>query len=191
MQRLDGNHSKSSCAVNYIRYNVFLMAAATETSVVSTVEDPAYAAAWQGIRNTHLAVVEKVELALADAGLPGLAWYDVLARLDDSVSPLRPKDLLCHVSVTKSGLTRLLDRIEKAGLIERSFCPSDRRGTFLSTTKEGQKTLAEMRPICDRVFDDHISSQLSPAEAEAITELLGRVAASVLGELEADCDCEV
>ncbi len=191
MQRSEANNSKSSCAVNYIRYNVFPMAAVTETVVVSGVEDPAYTAAWQAVRNTHLAVVEKVELALADAGLPGLAWYDVLARLDQSVSPLRPKDLLCHVSVTKSGLTRLLDRIEKAGLIERSFCPSDRRGTFLSTTKEGRKTLAGMQPIRDRIFDDHISSQLSSAEAEAITELLGRVSASVLGELEAHGDCEV
>ncbi|MGK2933519.1 MAG: MarR family winged helix-turn-helix transcriptional regulator [Solirubrobacterales bacterium] len=165
--------------------------AATKTKDASTVEDPAYTAAWQSIRNTHLAVVEKVELSLADADLPGLAWYDVLSRLDKSASPTRPKDLLCQVSVTKSGLTRLLDRIEKAGLIERSYCPSDRRGTFLSITKEGRKTLAEMQPIRDRVFDEHISSQLSPADAEAITELLGRVSSSVLGELEAHGDCEV
>ena len=165
--------------------------AASETRTDQTVEDPAYTAAWQSIRNTHLVVVERVELALSDAGLPGLAWYDVLARLDLSASPSRPKDLLCHVSVTKSGLTRLLDRIEKAGLIERSYCPSDRRGTFLSITKEGRNTLGEMRPIRDRVFDEHISSQLSPAEAEAITELLGRVSSSALNELEANGDCEV
>ena len=48
-----------------------------------------------------------------------------------------------------------------------------------------------MRPIRDRVFDEHISSQLSPAEAEAITELLGRVSSSALNELEANGDCEV
>ena len=165
--------------------------AAPETQVTSTTEDPAYTAAWQAVRNTHLAVVEKVEIALADADLPGLAWYDVLARLNLSASPLRPKDLLCHVSVTKSGLTRLVDRIEKAGLVERSYCPSDRRGTFLTITKEGRKTLSDMQPIRDRVFDEHISNQLSPAEAEAVTELLGRVSASVLGELEAHGDCEV
>jgi hypothetical protein len=48
-----------------------------------------------------------------------------------------------------------------------------------------------MQPIRDRVFDEHISSKLSPAEAEAITELLGRVSASAVDELEAHGDCEV
>lgn len=165
--------------------------AASESSVTSTTEEPAYTAAWQAIRSTHLVVVERIELALAEAGLPALAWYDVLARLNLSASPLRPKDLLCHVSVTKSGLTRLLDRIEKAGLIGRSYCDSDRRGTFVSITGEGRRTLSEMQPIRDRVFDEHLSSKLSPAEADAITELLGRVTASAVDELEAQGDCEV
>ncbi|MGK2956458.1 MAG: MarR family winged helix-turn-helix transcriptional regulator [Solirubrobacterales bacterium] len=165
--------------------------AAPTTKATSKVDDPAYAGAWQAIRNAHLAVDERIELELAAAELPGLGWYDVLARLELSASPLRPKDLLCHVSVTKSGLTRLLDRIEKAGLVERSYCPSDRRGTFLSITKEGRSTLAEMKPIRARVFERHVTDNLSPAEAEAISELLGPVSQSAIGELEAHDDCDV
>lgn len=79
--------------------------------------------------------------------LPPLAWYDVLVTVDARPAPVRPKDMLCQVSVTKSGLTRLLDRIEKAGLIERTYCPSDRRGTFIAITGAGKDTLAEMRPV--------------------------------------------
>lgn len=165
--------------------------AALTTTTTSNADDPAYAAAWQTIRNSHMTVVERIESELSDAGLPDLAWYDVLVKLNASAAPVRPKDMLCQVSVTKSGLTRLLDRIEKAGLIERSYCPSDRRGTFLSITKEGRSTLAEMKPIRDRVFDKHFVDNLSEAEAEAITELLGRVAASAVGELEAHGECEV
>ncbi|MBK5231475.1 MAG: MarR family transcriptional regulator [Thermoleophilia bacterium] len=165
--------------------------AAPATTKTSKVDDPAYAAAWQAIRNSHLTVVERIESELSDSGLPDLAWYDVLVKLEVSAAPVRPKDMLCQVSVTKSGLTRLLDRIEKAGLIERSYCPSDRRGTFLSITNAGRSTLAEMKPIRDRVFDAHFVGSLSEAEAEVITELLSRVAASAVGELEAQGDCDV
>ena len=169
----------------------FMAQAAPVISTPSKPEDPSYTAAWQAIRSTYLVVVERIELELAQAKLPGLAWYDVLARLDLSASPLRPKDLLCHVSVTKSGLTRLLDRIEKAGLIERSHCPSDRRGTFLLITKAGRETLGQMKPIRDRVFGEHVTANLSLAEAEAITELLGRVTTSAVGELKVGGDCDV
>ncbi|MGB0120159.1 MAG: MarR family transcriptional regulator [Solirubrobacterales bacterium] len=156
-----------------------------------TAESPAYVSAWQAVRNAHRTVVERIEIDLSDAGLPGLAFYDVLAKLELSAAPLRPKDLLCQVDVTKSGLTRLLDRIEKAGLVERSYCPSDRRGTFLSITREGRKTLARMKPIRDAVFEEHFTANLTTEEAAQLSEMLGRVASSAVGELEASGDCEV
>lgn len=169
----------------------FMAQATTTTGLISRADEPTYRAAWQAMRNSHLVMVESIETALSQAGLPALAWYDVLARLDSSVSPLRPKDMLCEVDVTKSGLTRLLDRIEKAGLVERSYCPSDRRGTFLSITKDGRETLAEMKPVRDRVFDEHFGSSLSTEDAELVGEMLGRVVASAVGELEAQGDCDV
>jgi len=165
--------------------------AAPQIEQDSKGQDPAYPAAWQAVRNAHQTVVERIENELSEAGLPGLAWYDVLIKLERSAAPVRPKEMLCQVSVTKSGLTRLLDRIEKAGLIERSYCPSDRRGTFLSITKEGRRTLSGMRPIRDRIFDEHFTDLLSPEEAEALSEMLGRVTSSAVGRLEAGGDCEV
>jgi DNA-binding MarR family transcriptional regulator len=151
----------------------------------------AYSSAWLAVRNSHQAVVERMAQELSAAGLPDLAWYDVLLTLSESASPLRPRDMLCHVSVTKSGLTRLLDRIEKAGLVERSYCPSDRRGTFLTITDAGRETLAEMQPIRDRVFHEHVSENLSPEEAELVAELLERVASSAVDHLDAHGNCEV
>ncbi len=136
-------------------------------------------------------MVERIELDLSGAGLPPLAWYDVLAKLNSSASPLRPKDMLCQVDVTKSGLTRLLDRIEKAELIERSYCPSDRRGTFLSITKAGRETFNQMKPIRDKVFEEHFTDVLTEEEAGLVGEALRRVAGSAIGHLEAEHDCEV
>jgi len=143
------------------------------------------------VRNAHQTVVERIESELSDAGLPDLAWYDVLVKLERSASPVRPKEMLCQVSVTKSGLTRLLDRIEKAELIERSYCPSDRRGTFLSITKTGRETLAEMKPIRDRVFEEHFVDSFTHEEAEMLSEMLTRVSVSAIGLLEAEGNCEV
>ena len=165
--------------------------AAPTTEAASKAQDPAYADAWQAVRNAHQTVVERIEGELSEAGLPGLAWYDVLVKLERSAEPVRPKDMLCQVSVTKSGLTRLLDRIGKAGLIERSYCPSDRRGTFLSITDEGRRVLSEMRPIRDRVFEEHFADSLTREEAEMLSEMLTRVSVSAIGLLEAEGDCEV
>jgi len=150
-----------------------------------------YREAWQALRHSHLTLFERVQSALSEAGLPDLAWYDVLAQLDASESAQRPKDLLGHVSVTKSGLTRLLDRIEKAGLIERSYRRSDRRGTFLSITREGRGVLSEIKPVRDRVFDEHFVESLTPEEAEMVSELLGRVLTSTVGEPEEQGDRQV
>ncbi|MGA7397623.1 MAG: MarR family transcriptional regulator [Solirubrobacterales bacterium] len=168
------------------------MAQTTSTPAKNpTAESAAYVSAWQAVRNAHRTVVERIEIDLSEAGLPPLAFYDVLAKLELSAAPLRPKDMLCQVDVTKSGLTRLLDRIEKAGLVERSYCPSDRRGTFLSITKEGRKTLGRMKPIRNAVFEEHFTANLTTEEAVLLADMLGRVAGSAVSELESRSDCEV
>lgn len=152
--------------------------------------DTTFEAAWSEVTSSHRAVEHQIENELAEAGLPALAWFDVLASLSRSEDPLRPKDMLCQVSVTKSGLTRLVDRMEEAGLIERSYCPSDRRGTFLSLTATGSETLDQMAPIRSRVLTDHFAGQMSEAEAKKIAEVLSRVSSSAVGEIKESCDCE-
>ncbi len=165
--------------------------ASPEHSGTATRSDPVYAEAWQAIRGAHQVLADRIGRELSEAGLPELSWHDVLARLDAARDPLRPRDLLCHVGVTKSGLTRLLDRIEAAGLLERRICPSDRRGTFLAITDDGRETLAAMRPIRDRVFEQHFEGVLSRDDAAQVADSLGRVGASVRGELEADGACDL
>jgi DNA-binding MarR family transcriptional regulator len=167
------------------------MVQATKSPETASSIDATYESAWQALRGAHQVVVDRIGHELSDAGLPELSWHDVLARLDEADGPLRPRDLLCHVGVTKSGLTRLVDRIEAAGLLERSSCPSDRRGTFLSITEEGRETLASMRPIRDGVFREHFEGVLTEDEAGVLADSLGRVGASVRGELEAEGSCDL
>jgi len=142
------------------------------------------------MRTTYLLISERFEKELAEAGLPDLGFFGVLLALDQAPSPSRPRDLLCKVNVTKSGLTRLVDRIEKAGLVERTYCPSDRRGTFLVITEEGRETLARMLPVRERVFREGFIDLLDEADAETIAASLERVSNGIYEALNADGSCD-
>src|SRR5262249_52127283 len=77
-------------------------------------------AAWRGVLNTHAAVVGAVEEALAEAGLPPLAWYDVLWAIRRVPGRrIRMAELASSLTVSRGGLTKLADRLEDAGLISR------------------------------------------------------------------------
>ncbi|MBW8827409.1 MAG: MarR family transcriptional regulator [Acidobacteria bacterium] len=86
------------------------------------------------------------------AGLPGLdaqlpmTWFEVLLRLARSGGELRMAELAAQVRLSTSGLTRLIDRIEAAGLVERRHCTEDRRGSFAVLTPGGQDLLRQALP---------------------------------------------
>lgn len=142
------------------------------------------------MRSTYLLISERFEKELAEAGLPDLGFYGVLLALDESERPSRPKDLLCKVNVTKSGLTRLVDRIEKAGLVERTYCPSDRRGTFLVITDQGRETLAKMNPVRERVFKESFVDLVEEGDAETVARTLEAVSQGIYESLNSDGSCD-
>jgi DNA-binding MarR family transcriptional regulator len=132
--------------------------------------------AWRALITAHSALVARVEEALADDNLPPLAWYDVLCALDRAEGPgLRPRALGLHLTISKSGLTRLVDRIVAAGLIERHECSSDRRGHVISLTDSGRSILREMEPAFAEIHGTVFASQLSADEARMLGSLLARL----------------
>lgn len=152
--------------------------------------DSAHEAAFRAIRSAYLLISERFEKELAEAGQSDLAFYGVLRALADADEPTRPKDLLCKVNVTKSGLSRLVDRIEKAGLVERTYCPSDRRGTFLVITDQGREALAGMEPIREKVFRENFTDLVSDEDAETLARVLSDVSAGTYESLNADGSCD-
>src|SRR5439155_23259488 len=97
------------------------------------------------------AVSDRLE---AEAGIP-LAWYEVLAVLAGAPDgALRMQDLGASIWLSKSGLTRLCDRIEEAGYLSRRSCPTDRRGTFAAITEAGRAKVTDARPIFARASED-------------------------------------
>ncbi len=132
--------------------------------------------AWRSLLVAHAVVIERIERELAGAVLPSLAWYDVLLELDmASEKRLRMHELARAVILSRSGLTRLVDRLERAGLLCREPDPADRRGSFAVLTEEGVAMRKKMWPIYARGIAEHFGRHLTDEEAQAITRSLKRV----------------
>jgi DNA-binding MarR family transcriptional regulator len=133
-------------------------------------------AAWRAVLNTHARLTGEVEAALAEAGLPQLAWYDVLWALYQSPDKaLRMGELADAVTISRSGLTRLVDRIEADGLLERRQAPTDRRAVEAAITPEGSKLLRRMWPVYEKVLRSQFESKLTRAEATALSKALAKI----------------
>jgi DNA-binding MarR family transcriptional regulator len=131
---------------------------------------------WQAFLQAHAAVVSALEDQLqAEYGLP-VTSFEVLLRLAEAPgSSLRMQDLTEGLVLSKSGVTRLVDRLERAGLVERRSCPSDRRGTFAVLTEEGRRTLRRVRPTAVRFVESNFWCHVDEADAAAFAGVLRRL----------------
>ena len=110
----------------------------------------------------------------AEGGLP-LDWYDVLLVLEYAPEGRRRMgELSEHVMLSRSGLTRLIDRIEAAGLVERRLCPSDRRVFEVLLTPQGRAARAASWPLYARTIAEEFGDRYSDEEAAQLAELLAR-----------------
>jgi DNA-binding MarR family transcriptional regulator len=117
--------------------------------------------AWRALLNAHARVTARIEHALAEAGLPPLSWYDVLWPLHRaSRRRLRVGALAVQVTLSRTGLTRLLDRVERDGLIRREPAPEDRRGCYIVITPAGSAVLRKMWPVYERALEDAFAARV-------------------------------
>jgi DNA-binding MarR family transcriptional regulator len=127
--------------------------------------DDAELATWKAFLNAHVVLVQRIETDLNARGLPPLSWYDVLWPLHRADHRrLRMNELAQQVVLSRTGLVRLVDRIEAAGLLRREPVPEDGRGAYAVITQEGTATLRRMWPVYQR----HIQHDfLDPLGSEA------------------------
>jgi len=137
---------------------------------------PADLTAWRTFLRAHATVVRRLEAELvAEHDLP-LASYDVLVQLSEATDRrLRMTELADRVLLSRSGLTRLADRLEREGLIERKACPSDARGTLAVLTPAGLARLRVAWPTHLRGVAEHVTGRLSAAELVRLRELLTKL----------------
>lgn len=133
--------------------------------------------AWRAFLRSHARVTRLLDAELtAECDLP-LGSYEVLIHLNEAPGrTLRMTELADRVLLSRSGLTRLVDRLEGDGLIRRESCPSDARGTNAVLTDVGLARLKAAAPVHLRGVREHVIDVLSPQEIATLAEALGRVA---------------
>jgi DNA-binding MarR family transcriptional regulator len=122
------------------------MAISTSQQIDSRQLDERELRAWRGMLRAHAALTKALDADLDSAhGLP-LSSYEVLLYLNDAPEQrMRMRDLAASVILSRSGLTRLADRLEREGLIRRESCSSDARGAYAVLTPDGAEMLAVAR----------------------------------------------
>ena len=118
--------------------------ASTDLTATLTAEE---LGAWRGLLRVHSALVKALDAELAAAHDLPLSSYEVLITLESAPGhKRRMAELADSVLLSRSGMTRLVDRLEREGLLVRDTCTDDGRGCFAVLTERGSELLAQARP---------------------------------------------
>jgi DNA-binding MarR family transcriptional regulator len=133
--------------------------------------------AWRGLLRAHACLAKRLDAALDQAhGLP-LSSYEVLDRLEDASSGrMRMCDLAEQAQLSRSGLTRLVDRLERERLLERCSCEQDARGSFACLTEAGRERLQEARVTHIAVVREQFFARFSEVELSLLADMCQRIA---------------
>ncbi len=133
-------------------------------------------AAWRGMLEAHARLVGDLDAELErDHGLP-LSSYEVLMYLGDADNGrLRMSELADRLLLSRSGISRLVDRLQRQGLVERHRCPDDGRGFEAALTTSGRAKLGAARPDHLAGVRRHFLARLEPAELDSLAGLWRRL----------------
>lgn len=135
--------------------------------------------AWRSLARTHAAVSGRLQEALAQAELPPLAWFEMLAAIAASDEErMKMGELAEALVITRGGLTKLVDRLVKAGLIERTFCETDRRVSYATLLPAGAELLEEMVPVVSAELELAFAARLSERQADDLKSTLDSLRSS-------------
>jgi MarR family 2-MHQ and catechol resistance regulon transcriptional repressor len=128
------------------------------------------------IVEAHAGMVRTMERRLEqDCGL-SMQWFEVLLRLVRTPGHrLRMSDLAAQTTLSASGLTRAVDRLEAAGLVERQACPTDRRSSYAALTAAGEDRILTALPVHVGQLREIFGSEFSDRELTTLTALARRL----------------
>ena len=140
-------------------------------------QDPDVSTTWRLFLHTHVLLVERIEARLKAAGLPPLAWYDVLWALESAPDQRqRMHELARGVVLSRSNLTRLVDRLEEAGLARREASEDDGRGAHAAITPKGLAVRKKMWPVyrdcIQSLFNQHLPAATRAAMQKGLREVI-------------------
>ena len=131
--------------------------------------------AWRLYFESALAIVDVLDAELErDAGIP-LRWYDALVHLEETPDGLRMNDLAERILYSKSGFTRVVDRLEEASLVQRVRPEHDRRSILVVLTDQGRTTMEQARRHHRHAIEQHFSRHLTDTDIKALTRAFEKV----------------
>src|SRR5271167_3902037 len=133
--------------------------------------------AWRGLLRAHACLAKRLDAELEQAhGLP-MTSYEVLHHLEEaSGGRMRMCDLAEQAQLSRSGLTRLVDRLERDELLERCSCEHDARGAYACLTVAGRERLEEARGTHLAVMREQFFSHFSESELSSLADMWERIA---------------
>ena len=140
-------------------------------------------AAWGALLKVHATVAPLIDAQLRHgAGMP-LSWYDVLLEINAAPDrQLTMSEVAARATLSRTRISRVVDELVAAGLVERRSHPTDKRSAYAAITRSGRDQLRKAAPIYLASIERAFSSHLSPAEATTIADALWRVHTATLEE---------
>lgn len=138
--------------------------------------DPQQLETWRFFLKTHAKIVSLIEKDLVTEKKVPLSTYDVLIALYEAPGKrLRINEIGKAVVLSRSGLTRLIDRLERENFIKRERSDTDRRGAFAVLTRDGQRELFKAWPVYAKGIQEHFLSKVTDKELEQLRTILHKM----------------
>lgn len=132
--------------------------------------------AWRGLLRVHASLIKELDAELEATHRLPLTSFDVLVQLSEAPDQrLRMCDLADRVLLSRSGVSRLVDRLEREGLIERAACANDARGSYAVLTDAGRQMLVDARPTHHEGVRRRFFSHLDEGELDQLGRIWARV----------------
>ena len=136
-------------------------------------------AAWRVFFECAFALIDILDAQLRDEKGLTLRWYDVLVQLQEVGGSCRMSELAGRILASKSGLTRVIDKMEEAGLVRRERPPEDRRVILVSLTDAGVEALEAARLVHRRGIGEHFVEHLDARDLAALERTFRKVSEHV------------
>jgi DNA-binding MarR family transcriptional regulator len=135
--------------------------------------------AWSLFLTAHAELLGEIERRLAAAGLPALVWYDALWALERAHGQrLRLYEFEQFMVISRSNITRLIDRMETAGLVVRERAEEDRRGAVAVLTPDGRKLRKKMWAVYEPAIAELFDAPLAAADHKAVETAMRKLIAA-------------
>jgi len=130
---------------------------------------------WKLFLTAYATAMEQIEQDLQAAGLPSTSWYDVLWTLECAPDhSMRLHELAQAVLLSRSNITRLVDRLEEADLLCRKRCPRDRRGAYAALTPKGLALRKQIWATYSQSIAQHFANHLTDEEVKLLSNAFER-----------------